>query len=335
MKMSRILALAAALVFTCATVSFAALDAQSFTKRVDSFNYLVDQSGSMMAKFQGTKSSKLALAKQAIKRVNDTIPALGYSAGLYAFAPYAALAPQGASVAAAGEALAGLEDGQPIFGRLTPMGPGIACDEDVIAKMPKKAAVVLVSDGVANSGVDPVIEARAILATNPDVCFHIISVADSAEGKAVLKQIASISPCSVLVEASDLVANDAAVEKFVTDVFCMPAEDEVVVLRGVNFALNSSELSSSACGILDEAAAYLKKHEANLTLLGYTDTTGSDAYNLGLSQRRAEAVKKYLVDAGVNADFLTARGMGKSLTYDNATKEGRALNRRCELNFSK
>ncbi len=341
MKFARLVLLIVALVFAWATAGFAAHNPQTCMKRIDSFNYLVDQSGSMMMTYRGAsaaKTTKIALAKKAIARVNEAVPALEYSGGLYTFAPYRSYVAQSAWDR---DALAGgvekISEDLDIFGRFTPMGPGLAAHDMVIKQMAPKAAVIIVSDGEANRGVDPIAEAKAIYASNPDVCFHIISVADSPEGKKVLKAISDLSECSVLVEASELVTSDAAVEKFVGDVFCMPMTEEVIVLRGVNFAFDSTALDAAARAILDEAANQIQAKPAGvtLTLLGYTDKIGSDAYNLGLSQRRANAVKAYLEQAGVPASIMTARGMGKSFRYDNETEEGRFMNRRCELAFEK
>ena len=71
-----------------------------------------------------------------------------------------------------------------------------------------------------------------------------------------------------------------------------------------------------------------------VTLEGWTDSIGTDAYNKGLSQRRADAVKNYLIKQGIPAQNLLAVGMGKSFKYDNSTAEGRYLNRRVELIFN-
>ena len=62
---------------------------------------------------------------------------------------------------------------------------------------------------------------------------------------------------------------------------------------------------------------------------GHTDNTGSDAYNQGLSQRRADAARQHLVDAGLPASIVTAKGMGEGSPVDsNDTAEGRHNNRR-------
>jgi OOP family OmpA-OmpF porin len=65
---------------------------------------------------------------------------------------------------------------------------------------------------------------------------------------------------------------------------------------------------------------------------GHTDSVGDDAYNLKLSQRRADAVRKYLVDKGVPSTPLEARGFGEAQPVaDNKTADGRAQNRRVVL----
>jgi len=69
-----------------------------------------------------------------------------------------------------------------------------------------------------------------------------------------------------------------------------------------------------------------------LTIDGHTDSQGDDGKNLTLSQKRAEAVKKYLTDRGVEASRLTAQGFGETKPKDtNDTSAGRANNRRVEF----
>lgn len=103
-----------------------------------------------------------------------------------------------------------------------------------------------------------------------------------------------------------------------------------VVLRGVGFATNSSTLTPGSLPVLDGVAEDLRKYpRLRVELQGHTDSSGADAYNLDLSQRRADSVRNYLMAQGVSGTQLEARGYGESEPIgDNATSEGRADNRR-------
>ncbi len=106
------------------------------------------------------------------------------------------------------------------------------------------------------------------------------------------------------------------------------------MLRGVHFDFNKSKIRPGDAAILDEAADTLKSHSnVNIYVDGYCDAIGSEEYNLKLSQRRAEAVAKYLEAKGIPAAQLIPRGFGKTnFVASNDTDEGRAQNRRVELN---
>ena len=108
----------------------------------------------------------------------------------------------------------------------------------------------------------------------------------------------------------------------------------VITLSGsVLFRSAESTLMSSAQVKLDQVAhALLAVRERNLIVEGHTDSQGSDAYNQGLSQRRADAVRDYLVQKGYPTDRIQSRGMGEgSPIANNASPEGRANNRRVEI----
>jgi OmpA-OmpF porin, OOP family len=106
--------------------------------------------------------------------------------------------------------------------------------------------------------------------------------------------------------------------------------EQTVVVRAVDFEYNLTRLTAPAQHTLDEvAAALLTQQELNVEVQGHTDSIGSAAYNLDLSNRRAAAVKAYLVGKGVRATALTAKGYGKAKPIaSNDTAEGRAQNRR-------
>jgi OOP family OmpA-OmpF porin len=102
----------------------------------------------------------------------------------------------------------------------------------------------------------------------------------------------------------------------------------------VLFATNSATINPSSYPELDRTVTFLRETSPSATgvIEGHTDSQGADAYNLQLSQRRADAVRKYLVDAGVPASRLTAQGLGETQPVaDNTTAEGRAQNRRVVL----
>lgn len=108
----------------------------------------------------------------------------------------------------------------------------------------------------------------------------------------------------------------------------------VITLSGsVLFASNRSVLLPEARTRLDQVAeVLLTTRERNLTVEGYTDSQGSVNYNLDLSQRRADAVRSYLVERGYQGDLIKSHGLGKANPVaDNASPEGRANNRRVEI----
>ena len=103
-----------------------------------------------------------------------------------------------------------------------------------------------------------------------------------------------------------------------------------IVLEGVTFETNSAILTADSRPVLNEVADGLSKHpRLKVELQGYTDSTGSDKYNLALSAKRANSVRDYLISQNVKSDQLTAKGFGKAdPVASNATPEGRAKNRR-------
>ena len=112
-----------------------------------------------------------------------------------------------------------------------------------------------------------------------------------------------------------------------------PPTTKKIVLRGVHFDFDKATIRADARPVLDAAIATLKQDPAVVVIAeGYTDNVGTDAYNLKLSRRRAQAVREYLIAGGISARRISAEGFGESHPVaSNDTADGRAQNRRVEL----
>lgn len=108
---------------------------------------------------------------------------------------------------------------------------------------------------------------------------------------------------------------------------------ELTMGSDILFALDSAVIRESAKPTLAEIArALLNNPDKNLEVTGHTCDLGSISYNQGLSERRAESVKRYLVDSGISADRITTLGRGElQPLVPNTSEEARSLNRRVEL----
>jgi len=102
----------------------------------------------------------------------------------------------------------------------------------------------------------------------------------------------------------------------------------------VNFDTNKSDIRKADLAEMQKAAAFVRKYDgATISIRGYTDSTGTPRYNQGLSERRAETVRRYLVEHGAAADDkITSEGHGEAdPVASNKTAKGRARNRRVEV----
>ncbi len=121
------------------------------------------------------------------------------------------------------------------------------------------------------------------------------------------------------------VVKEVVVEKYIKAI----SEDRLVLV-GVNFAFDKSELLPESYPVLNDAVKLLNnKPNVNVEIEGYCDYIGTEEYNQKLSQERAQTVKVYLVSKGISEGRLSTIGYGKgSPIADNESEEGRALNRR-------
>jgi outer membrane protein OmpA-like peptidoglycan-associated protein len=164
----------------------------------------------------------------------------------------------------------------------------------------------------------------------------LVARAENAEQKLVAGQARSDA------DAAQLAANTsqqqaAELQRQVDMLQARPTDRGLVLTLGDTlFATGKSELKSGATVNLDRLTAFLNEYPTRTASIeGYTDSMGSDEMNQSLSQRRADAVKGYLVGRGVDSTRLSASGRGEnSPVADNESATGRQQNRRVEVVIS-
>jgi len=155
------------------------------------------------------------------------------------------------------------------------------------------------------------------------------------QGQAIQTQAEQIAAEKAAREAAEKRAAQAAADlaKFAS----VKEESRGMVITlsgGVLFASAKADLLPAAQLKLNSVADALMQQDpdSKMVVEGHTDSQGGEAYNQDLSQRRAQAVRDYLVTRGVAADRVTAQGFGPSRSIaDNKSAEGRANNRRVEI----
>ena len=129
--------------------------------------------------------------------------------------------------------------------------------------------------------------------------------------------------------AAERQRNEVAIQRLEEDLLRVTFENDVT------FDVDSAAINPDFRSSLDTVAEILAKYGSDIRVVGHTDSTGTEAYNQGLSERRAQSVRNYLVDQGVPAAQLSAVGRGEmEPVATNSTAEGRARNRRVELLIS-
>jgi OOP family OmpA-OmpF porin len=311
--------LAAMLTFSFA---FAATANAKMVKKVDNFILFLDQSGSMaMRNADGVK--KIEKAKSDMLALNAAIPSLDYNSAVALFAPFEVqCAPKPYSDATVASAINAIDTDYQIFNRRTPMGAGLDDINPVVGKMSGKTALLIFTDGESNYGADPVAVAKNLYAKyGANLCVHVVSYADTPEGTALNSY------------AKDVFYEDVAEPAPAPAPVVAPAPANEVVSFNLNFGFDKYQITDEMIPVLEQAKMILEEDtSATYEISGHTDATGTEAYNQGLSERRANSVMKWLTDNGIGADRLEAKGYGElAPKYDNSTKEGRKLNRRVEI----
>lgn len=178
-----------------------------------------------------------------------------------------------------------------------------------------------------------------------DVAKNQVAAArtDSAEQKLAADRsrvdadAARVSAASSQLQTAELQKQALDMQQKLDDMHAKVTERGVVLTLGdVLFTTGKADLKTAATGNLNKLVAFLGQYPNRTVLIeGYTDNVGGDEYNQGLSQRRADGVKSYLIEQGVGIVRLTSLGKGETdPVADNSSSEGRQMNRRVEVVIS-
>ena len=306
-------------------------------KKVDNFLVLLDASSTMADKTKSGRQEdekKLPLAKDLIKCMNATIPDIAMNGGMRAFGPYHL--DKGLIYGLTGYTKAGLGDtvlSVDKTGGTTPISESIQWARKDLQMTTGKTAVILFSDGMNSMTGDPIAEAVGMKEQfGRDICIYTVLLGNDPAGKANMDGIAKAGECGLATNATALLASNAMTD-FVTTVFLAKGAPKVKVsiTLHVEFDFDKDSVRPEYHSDIMKVANFLKEYpKTTVVLKGHTDGTGPDEYNLNLSKKRSESIKKYLVDNfGISGSRISTRGYGESQPVaTNETKEGRQQNRR-------
>jgi len=220
----------------------------------------------------------------------------------------------------------------------TPLNEAIAYVGDKYFSKTANRALIVVSDGKTEP--QPLLDTAVSMAYGGNLCIHTVQVGEDAAGGKLLADLANLTPCGSY-RHGDTISTEAGMDSFIREVFFQDlAIIEMVgpdgtkgVLGIVYFDIDKSIVKSEYHEMLGRIAEMLKStSDVFLCVQGHTDYTASNAYNMGLAQRRAQAVCDALISRGVSTDRVFPKAYGEeSPAASNSTREGRQLNRRVEL----
>lgn len=323
-------------------------------KTADNFIVLFDSSSSMGTPYKGTNMTKIEVEKKILKDRNEKLPDLKFNAGLYTFTPktgslsFKALKPyyemkpyNKAAFAKAIDQLPTKASGP------TLLQQGLLELDKILAGLTGRTVVFVVTDGVFSSTYTmkkPKKIARD-LATKYNVCFYVISNAPSQDEEELLKAVASINECSRVIPFEAFVERPGFLSGalFVLQERIVPRVVTIekivgVELEDIRFDYDRSDIRSEYYDKLNALGKFLRDNPSTYVLFaGFTDSRGSQEYNLGLSRRRAESVGVYLVErCNIDPERIVVQWYGEAAPVaSNATEEGQSQNRRVDTVVAK
>lgn len=349
------------------------LTSGQYQQKTDNFYVINDSSSSMGEDYEGPAYAsapepiKLAVEKEILSRMNQTIPDLKMTSGIRSFGflnctdwdrtklnmPISTYSKPSFS--------AGIDTLTCASGN-TPMSDPIEAAASDLASTSGQIAVLILSDGHPTD-VSPIPAMEALKQQYGDrLCVYSVWVGNKNEeqGKLLMNSLSDKAGCGYRTDA-ETVATPEGMAEFVKNVFLKPAaptcetmdsdgdgvndcndkcpdtpkgahvdETGCWAYRGVLFDTDKWNIKPEFAPMLENAANVMETNPGlTVRIEGHTDSRASEAHNQRLSERRADSVKRYLVDHGVEGSRMDTIGYGESRPIDtNDTPEGRYNNRR-------
>jgi len=323
-----------------------------YLQKVNNFLVILDTSGTM-------KGAEFDTAREVVQRMILTIPDLKLKSGLRSFGfvlgdqtymLYGMADHDKAKYIAAMPGFAG--EGT------SPLGDSILAAGSDLKGTIGQCALIVVSDGIPTIEPSTLSGPKAAEAVKKQygqrLCIYTVHVGNNADGKEIMDRIAKAGECGFATRAGDIMSPQG-MANFVQKVFLEkgapppapppppppkpappPPAPKVIdrLTLQVLFDFDKATITEAGQKELEKAVTFVKKYpDAKVEVDGHTDSIGTHEYNQKLSERRAAAVREYLIkQAGVDSSKITAVGYGETKPVaDNKTAAGRAKNRRVEI----
>jgi len=343
---------------TCTPTTF---ESGKYTPKAENFQIIMDASQTMANRggrdFQSTKNF--------VSAVNASLPAdLGANTGLRSFGHSERQSKNltdlvyGMAKYSRDDLQKGLEKVK-YAGGTSPLGAAITAAGVDLEKASGTSVLLIVSDATQNVMDNAPAAAQALKAKMGDkLCIYTVWVGDDVAGQKVLEKVATVGACGFATSAAAL-TEQGALAAFVEKVFLTkkpapapvaapapvpvpvpapipppaPVKQKEIITLNLLFDFDKATIKDDMVPVLEQAKTILNEDpNAAFIVSGHADSVGADVYNQGLSERRAVAVKNWLVTNGISASRLETVGYGETQPkFDNATSEGRKLNRRVEI----
>ncbi|MGR9087140.1 MAG: OmpA family protein [Gammaproteobacteria bacterium] len=319
----------------------------------------------------GSTPSKFAVEKEILSRINQTLPDLRLTASIrsFGFGPCTSWSSTQLNLAPSAYSKSTFSSGIEALGCSSggsPMASAVEGSTSDLSSSAGQIAVLILSDGHELES-DPTAAVQALKQQYGDrLCIYSVWVGNKDEegGKLLLNRLSDIAGCGYRAEAADI-STPGGMAQFVTNVFLkevqvadcstMDSDGDGVndcndkcpdtpkgahvdqtgcwIYRGVLFDTDKAVIKPEFVPMLNNAVDVMSINPGlTVKIEGHTDSRASEAYNQKLSERRANSVKQYLVEHGVEDGRMETIGYGETQPVDtNDTPEGRYNNRRVEF----